>query len=183
MKLKKITVDEMMDHHPCDDYTVEWVSALWDGREAIDALEILDLDISAADRLWAVTRPEVLPRRVLMLWLAEVVERALVRTDNYDPRSIAVISALWADACGDEVNWYEVKSAAWDAKPADWSSEAAWVSAAAAAWASEAAWVSAGAAAWAARAAAGAAGASRTEELSQQVSDLRRIIEAEMEGE
>ncbi len=47
------TVEEMWAHEPpC--YTKERLIELWAGRESLSVLDILDLDIPATDRMWAV---------------------------------------------------------------------------------------------------------------------------------
>ncbi len=60
-----VTVDQVMEWDPCSDYPRERVEELWTGRPALTALEILDLDIPGADRLWAVLRNEFLSDREL----------------------------------------------------------------------------------------------------------------------
>lgn len=56
--MKKLTVEQMMSFHPCSKYPIEKVTALWAGREALTALDIISLDIPPEDRLWAVLREE-----------------------------------------------------------------------------------------------------------------------------
>jgi hypothetical protein len=58
--MKTLTVTDIMAMDPCSDYTREVVEQLWSGRGVLSVLEILDLDIPARDRLWAVLREEVL---------------------------------------------------------------------------------------------------------------------------
>jgi len=43
----KITIDMMMNKHPCSDYSRERVTELWAGRDALTLTEICDLDIPA----------------------------------------------------------------------------------------------------------------------------------------
>jgi len=54
--MRKVTVDDIMAHYPCDEYPRERVEELWSGKESLTLTEILDLDIPAEDRIWAVTR-------------------------------------------------------------------------------------------------------------------------------
>jgi len=52
--MRRITVAALMEADPCDDYQQGLVEELWEGRDALDATEIADLDIPVKDRLWAV---------------------------------------------------------------------------------------------------------------------------------
>ena len=49
-----VTVKDIMDLGPCDDYTEERVTELWDGREALSFEEIRELDIPIEDIGWAI---------------------------------------------------------------------------------------------------------------------------------
>ena len=96
--MKRLTVDDIMKMHPCCLYPRARVEELWAGRESLSALEILDLPITAADRLWALLRRGVLPGRVLLLFAAACVERrievARQRGVQIDPRTAAVPAAI-----------------------------------------------------------------------------------------
>ena len=62
MNLPALTVREVMRLGPCDtNYPRARVKELWAGRSALDVLDVLALDIPAADRLWAVLHPEFWP--------------------------------------------------------------------------------------------------------------------------
>ena len=132
----RVTVDDIMELHPCPDYPRERVDELWSGRESLSLVEICDLDIPIPDRIWAVTG--LMPKRDARHYACDCAQR--VAHLNPDPRVQAAIDAArrYADgmATDDEL------SAAWDA---------AWDAARAAAWAD--AWADAWAAARAARAA------------------------------
>ena len=52
--MKTWTIDEMMSHSPCPDYPRERLEELWAGRERLSVIDILDLEIPADDRVWAV---------------------------------------------------------------------------------------------------------------------------------
>lgn len=54
-----VTVDDVMSWEPCKEYSRERVTALFAGRKTITALDVLDMDIPAEDRLWAVLRMDV----------------------------------------------------------------------------------------------------------------------------
>jgi hypothetical protein len=171
---------------PCPAYTRERLEELAAGRESLTVLEILDLDIPALDKLWAVLlREEVLgtelyrafghacadrvvERHALHCGIPEV-EQWAARWLGGEDRTEAAAWDAWAAA-----------RAAWPAARAAW--DAAWDAwaAARAAWA--AAWDAAGdagAAAWAAaRAAARDAigAAAGTTEREWQVQKLKELL-------
>ena len=64
-------------------------------EDGLSILDVLDLDIPAADRIWIATRPSVLPRPMLLEWLARLVERAL--PVDADLRSRAIVELLRTD--------------------------------------------------------------------------------------
>ena len=145
-----VTVDRMHAKHPCgwnkeddgDNYTIERITRLWDGMPARTLLEILDLDISAADRIWAVTR--FLPDRENRLFAVWCARDKLSRIDNPDPRSIAAcaVAERYAHGKATDEELSVANAAAADAawtttREAEWT--AAWV-AAAVARAADAAW-------------------------------------------
>jgi hypothetical protein len=178
----KITVARMMGYHPCAAYPRDRVEALWAGRDALDALEILALDIPAMDRIWAVTRRGVAPADVLSQWAQTTADRA-VRTHalncgiaaveqwatrwlNGEDRSSEEAAAAWAAAWAAEA---VAVAGAVDAAEATsaWASAAAW-----------AAWAAADAAVEAARARAARAARAAVAESKRQVADLVAILKA-----
>jgi len=54
--MRKVTVDDIMAHYPCEEYPRERVEELWGGKEDLTLTEILDLGIPTEDRIWAVTK-------------------------------------------------------------------------------------------------------------------------------
>ena len=72
--MKRWTVDDMMALSPC--YTRARVVELWGPRRGLTALDILDLDIPAQDRLWALWR--VLPETERAQAIDLTVERAVM---------------------------------------------------------------------------------------------------------
>lgn len=78
--MKRYTVDDIMAFRPCDNYTRDRVEELWDGREALTAEEIAELDIPIMDRLWAMSRLGVDPtnRGVIRIALDAVRSDALM---------------------------------------------------------------------------------------------------------
>lgn len=182
--LPRVTVDQIMERHPC--YTRARVVELWAGREALTALDVLDLDISADHRLWAVLHVQFLPERILHEFACDQAEKALSLTDNPDPRSVAAIEVkrrwIRGEATDDELD--TARDAAWDAA---WAATRAAVSAAVSAAARAAARASARDAARAAAASAEAASASSWETAwdtaqSAQISDLRALIHKHFGG-
>ena len=79
MKLAQITVEHMMAHRPCPNYTTDVVRKLWGRRRALTARQIADLDIPPQDVIWAVTQDGVLPKAVRLEFAARCAERALRR--------------------------------------------------------------------------------------------------------
>jgi len=80
--------------------------------DGTDLLTILrHYDIPAKDRVWLATRPGVVKPTVLWRWLALLVERALDRVDNPDPRSLAVIPLLRRLGAGENVPKEERRAA------------------------------------------------------------------------
>jgi hypothetical protein len=77
--MKSVTVDEVLAMKPCSDYTRERVEQLWSGRGALSVVEILDLDIPAEDRLWAVLREEVLGTELYRAFGHACADRAVER--------------------------------------------------------------------------------------------------------
>jgi hypothetical protein len=155
LKMEKITIDRIMDLNPCSTYTRERVTALFDGRDAVSCADILDFDIPAEDRVWAVVR--LVPKRTAHEFAISCAEAVVHLTD--DPRPQVAIDAAKAYLKG-EISIDGLRDAAdavaWATRAA---TDAAWATRAAAdaAWATRAAAYAATDAAWATRAAAYAA--------------------------
>jgi len=205
--MKSVTVYEIIVWGPCDPpYSPEYVRELAGGKTDWTALEILDLDIPPADRLWVVLRPELIEEHVLHTfgcdcaewalenerqhgrephpdsWKAVEVKRAWIRSEASDEELAAARSdarsVAWATA--GTAAWTAARAAAWDAAGAaawDAAWDAAWTAAGAAAGA--AAWDAARAAAWDAAwtaARAAAGAAARAAAREWQVNHLRSLI-------
>jgi hypothetical protein len=54
--LISVTVDDVMSWDLCEKYTRERVTALFAGRKTITALDVLDMDIPAIHRFWALLK-------------------------------------------------------------------------------------------------------------------------------
>ena len=103
---------------------------------ALDILALPDEEVSAADKLWAVLREELIDAPVLHEFACRCAEEALKLVDNPDPRSVAAIEAkrkwlrgeIGNDAlqAAREAAWaaWTASEAAWDARAA--ARDAAW---------------------------------------------------------
>ena len=127
-----VTVDQVMSWPPCEDYTRERVEELFAGREAMTALEILELDIPCEDILWAVLREELIPAETLHEFTcrcdaaadaAAPFWRTTQRGDSYSTDWITTwdAAAAIADAVADAV-----ADAAWSAVADATAADAAW---------------------------------------------------------
>lgn len=126
--------------------------------------------VPATDRVWVAIQPGVLTRPQLLEFLARVVERALSRVENPDPRIVAVVAALRVDAVTMEV-----------VAAAEAAYAAAYAAANDAASAAEAAYAAAEAAACVAASAAACVVArvvACAAEQKQQIADILDIIRA-----
>ena len=97
MVLISVTVDDVMSWKPCKEYTRERVTALFAGRETITALDVLDMDIPARDRLQVVLREGMLPATTLHVFICRAAETLLLQERaagrEPDPRSWEAIAA------------------------------------------------------------------------------------------
>ena len=113
-----VTIDNVMSWEPCKEYTRERVTALFAGRKTITALDVLDMDIPAEDRLWAVLR--MVPDPILHEFACRIAEAVLMRERRAgresDLRYWAAIGAkrkwLWGEIDGKEL--YAAREAAQD---------------------------------------------------------------------
>jgi hypothetical protein len=120
--MKPITVQEIMELGPCDDYTEERVKELWAGRTGLTGEEIRDLDIPIEDRGWAIL--SVLAKR--HPWRARKLSRriALDVAHIWDSPNIVWYYLVTGDESACDAAW----AAARDAARADaWA--AAWAAA------------------------------------------------------
>ncbi len=133
--MNKATVEQVLSWHPCEDYTKERIEKLWDGREALSGLEILDLDISVEDRFWALFRNHFFSDRELRLMACDFAESVLYlyTGDSDAPKEAIRIARLFAEgkATREELDAAYVAAdadAAWAAADAarDASRDATW---------------------------------------------------------
>jgi len=172
--MREVTVDDVMAKKPCNEYPREQVEALWGSRESLTLTEVLDLDIPAKDRVWAVTRflskeekryfARWCALQVIHLWNCPDVVKQYLETGDEGLRDAAHAAALNATHAA-ALN--AARSAAWNAVR-DAALDAAWNAALAAvrdaAW--NAAW-SVGGAAW---------DVAWGEEHQKQVEKLKEIV-------
>ncbi len=147
--MKTWTVEQILAEDPCPRYTKELLVELWAGREKVSLLDILNMPIPDADKLWGAWRglTEVQTKRVL----EKIVTRAVTNHAlNCGIREVEMWTAEWLSGLGDE------KSAARAA--------------------AEAAAGSAARAAWAAAAGSAARAAAWAEERKLQVEDVRSVL-------
>ena len=125
---------------------------LFAGREALNALDVLELDIPNNEKLWAVLREELIPARTLHMLAVEFARAALVREREAgrepDDRSWRALDVKLA--------WLDGRASSKELEAAKAAADAAATDAAKAA-ARATAWAAADAAYWAAKAAANAA--------------------------
>ena len=171
--MKSVTLEEFKKFDPCwlkneeDAKKLEEIGRRKEQWTALDILALPDEEVSAADKLWAVLREELIDASVLHEFACRCAEEALKLVDNPDPRSVAAIEAKRKWLRGEIGN-----DALQAARVAAWA--AAWDAASAAAW--DAAWA-ASAAAWdaasdaASEAASEAASAAASEAASAAASE------------
>ena len=171
--MKAVTVDQVLSWEPCKEYTRQRVENLFAGRETINVYDVLEMDISTADKLWAVLREDFITAEILHEFACRVAEKTLLneRKAGREP---------------DERSWkaIEVKRKWLKGEATDSELKAARAAAGAArvvgavAWAARSAWVAGAAgAAWAAAAAAGAAAA-----RIEQIKTIKELL-GEVQGE
>lgn len=77
MNKMRVTVDDVMLWGPCPEYSEERVRALFGRRKYMTASQILDLEIPAEDRIWAVLHEELLTDTQLRMFACDCAERVL----------------------------------------------------------------------------------------------------------
>lgn len=110
----KITPAQIMAAEPCTGYSLERVTSLWAGRDALTPAEIGTLDIPVEDRLWAIIYC-VLTDRQCRLLACDYAERVLQRKRDAgckpDPRGWKAIEVARQYAVGNATQ--EELTAAW----------------------------------------------------------------------
>ncbi len=125
--MKTWTVSQMLAERPCDRYTEEDLTKLWAGREKVTLLDILDMDIQDADKLWGAWRG--LTRKQTNLVLERIVTRAVTNHALHcGVKAVEDWAANWLS--GKDISVRATKAAAGAAGWAAWAAGAA-------AWAAE----------------------------------------------
>jgi len=139
----RVTVDQIMDLDPCEEYTRARVTELFAGRESLTLEEILAQPIPVEDRRWVMAR--VVPVRVAVNWSSECARAVLdlvpedeqavclraidlARSWSLDPSSVS-LAALRSAALSSDAAWRAAAAAAdyavWSAAVAALSADAA----------------------------------------------------------
>ncbi len=149
--MKSISLEEFKGFRPCWLKTaagarkLEEIGSRKERWTAMDILGLPESEVSAEDKIWAVTKTEIIEEEKLHEFACRCAEDVLKLVKDPDPRSVAAIEAkrkwLKGEITDEELD--AARDAAWAA-----ARDAAW----AAAWAAarDAAWAAAKAAAWAA---------------------------------
>ena len=56
LNYKKFTVKDIMEKKPCEEYTEEVFTQLWNNKKSLSLTEISNLDIDIEDRTWILAR-------------------------------------------------------------------------------------------------------------------------------
>ena len=134
------TIDDLLSWRPCSEWTESRIREIAGDRIEWTALDLLALDqVTAADRLWVVLRPELIhepilhelacrfAEEVLPIWESQYPEdrrpheaieakRAWLRGEISDDQLAAAGAAAWAAA------WDAARAAAW-AAAWEWQTE------------------------------------------------------------
>ena len=166
----RLTVEFIMSCEPCDTYPEKRVKELI-GPNGKTLLHILALDISAEDRIWCMTRPDVLTHQEQVQFAIYCARRSLPNferqhPDDKRPREAVDAAEAWLSDPSEE-NRKRAESAEYAARSAAWSAKYAARSAALSA-------------EYAASAALSAESAESAESAARQsqIEDLRKIIKA-----
>ncbi len=190
--MKSISLEEFKGFRPCWLETaagarrLEEIGSRKERWTAMDILGLPESEVSAEDKIWAVTRAEIIEEEKLHEFACRCAEEALKLVKDPDPRSVAAIEAKrkWLKGEITDEELAAASAAAWAAAWAAASAaasaaamDAAWAAAMAAAWdaAWDAAWAAARDAAWAAAWAA-ASDSARAATRKKQVAILRELI-------
>ena len=122
-----VTADGIMAMNPCSGYDRERVLKLWAGRDALTALDILDLEIPAEDRIWAVLHQELVPERDMYILACLFAEHAPLSWNGIEAkRRWAAGQATDRDLAGAAAAWIAAGDAARAARDAAGAAERLW---------------------------------------------------------
>ena len=57
--MKTFTIKDLQKYEPCEDYTPERIAELFAGRESINMLDVLEMDIPPEDVVWIFSRDKL----------------------------------------------------------------------------------------------------------------------------
>jgi len=135
----QVTVREVLSWGLCDKYPPDKIIELFAGRKQLLALDILELNIPASDKLWVVFREGLIPTNTLHEFICRYTEYVLMRERKAgrepDARSWDAISTKrkWLRGETTDTKLSIAEGAAWEAA---WDAEKnpAWSAARIAAW-------------------------------------------------
>ncbi len=187
--MSSITRIQLDSWSPC--YDSDEIDRIVGDQERLTPLQVLDLDISIADRFWVLLRPEVVPERELRLLAADFAEHVAhlwISPDGCDwtPAQTLDVVRRFAEGTATREELSAAWDIAWDARAVAWGAAAAaagdaawgaWDAAGAAAGAARTATTGAAAgAAWSGATAAGAARGAGGAEREWQLAKLREYL-------
>ena len=126
--MKTVTVEQFMKFNPC--YDEARIMEIAGDKTEWTALDVLALDISSEDKLWAVLREEFIDAPIMHEFACLCAEEALKLVDNPDPRSVAAIETKrrWLEGKATSEELDAARDAARDAAKAA-ARDAAWAAA------------------------------------------------------
>ena len=192
--MKSISLEEFKGFRPCWLETVagarrlEEIGSRKKRWTAVDILDLPEDEVSAVDKIWAVTKAGLIEEEKLHEFACRCAEEALKLVKDPDPRSVAAIEAKrkWLKGEISDEELAAAWAAAWDAACAAASASAsaavsasAWAAVSASAWAavSASAWAAASDAAWAAASDAASAAASDAASDAASASTRKKQID------
>lgn len=135
-EIKTVTVDQVLEWKPCDGYDRVRLEELFAGREVVSALDILNMPISADDKLWAALRIDLIEENSLHLLACDFAEVVLPLweekyPDDDRPRAVIEAKRAWvASEISDrelDAAWAAALDAVMGARDA--ARDAAWIAA------------------------------------------------------
>lgn len=60
MTLKQISIQDVISLNPCERYSVEFITHLFNNRDKIDRIDILNMDILDLDKIWIITHAKLI---------------------------------------------------------------------------------------------------------------------------
>jgi len=120
--MKKFSVKDIMNKEPCEEYTEEYVSELWDNKDSLSLEEINKLSISLDDRLWILAR--LVSTEIVVKWAQYCANEAQTHANAaaYWAAAWAANAAAYANSAARYAARYAAAAAADDADGSqDWN--------------------------------------------------------------